>query len=132
MTNFDRGMIPGSLELAYMGDTIYDLFVREKLVRRGGKVKNLHKEAVSYVRASAQSAAFLRIEDSLTEEEADVARRARNAHQNPPKNADAADYHRATAFEALLGYLYLTDRRQRAEELLARAVAFDNMEDENK
>ena len=132
MTNFDRGMIPGSLELAYMGDTIYDLFVREKLVRRGGKVKNLHKEAVSYVRASAQSAAFLCIEDSLTEEEADVARRARNAHQNPPKNADAADYHRATAFEALLGYLYLTDRRQRAEELLARAVAFDNMEDENK
>ena len=132
MTNFDRGMIPGSLELAYMGDTIYDLFVREKLVRRGGKVKNLHKEAVSYVRASAQSAAFLRIEDSLTEEEADVARRARNAHQNPPKNADAADYHRATAFAALLGYLYLTDRRQRAEELLARAVAFDNMEDENK
>jgi len=132
MTNFDRGMIPGSLELAYMGDTIYDLFVREKLVRRGGKVKNLHKEAVSYVRASAQSAAFLRIEDSLTEEEADVARRARNAHQNPPKNADAADYHRATAFEALLGYLYLTDRRQRAEELLARAVAFDTMEDEDK
>jgi len=119
---FEHGQIPGSLELAFMGDTLYDLRVRETLVRRGGKVRNLHREATRHVCAHAQSEAFSRIEAILTEDEANVARRARNAHQNPPKNADPAEYHRATALEALIGYLYLTGQLERMNALLDIAV----------
>ena len=122
---FAHNMQPGSLELAYLGDTIYDLYVRRALVLRGGKVQSLHKAAVAHVRAGAQSAALARIENELTEEEASVARRARNAHQSPPKNADPAEYHRATALEAVIGYLYITGQPARMEELLAAAAPDD-------
>ncbi len=110
-----------SLELAYLGDTLYDLYVRERLVRKGGHVKTLHRKAVSRVCAAAQSRALSRIEDMLEADEADVVRRARNAHQTPPRNADPADYHRATALEALLGWLYLQGRRDRMIRLLDAA-----------
>jgi len=105
-----------------MGDTVYDLRVREILVRRGGKVRDLHRKASRQVCAHAQAEAFSRIEELLTEDEANVARRARNARQNPPKNADPAEYHRATALEALIGYLYLTGQTERMNELLDQAV----------
>ena len=123
---FEHGQLPGSLELAFMGDTIYDLRVRETLVRRGGKVRNLHREATRHVCAHAQAEAFTRIENILTEDEMNVARRARNAHQNPPKNADPAEYHRATALEALIGYLYLTGQHDRMNALLDLAVQIPN------
>ena len=116
-----HGQLPGSLELAYLGDTVYDLYVRRRLVINGGRMKDLHRAAVSQVRASAQSEALSRIEDMLTEEEQGVVRRARNAKQNPPKNADPGDYHRATAFEALLGFLYLTGRQERLDQILTTA-----------
>lgn len=116
-----QGQLPGSLELAYLGDTLWDLFVREELVRTGGRMKELHRAAVARVRASAQSRALARIEDCLTEEEAAVVRRARNAHQMPPKNADPADYCRATALEALFGYLYLTGQLERMKTLMYQA-----------
>lgn len=119
--SLSHGQLPGSLELAYLGDTIYDLYVRRRLVIAGGRMKDLHRAAVSQVRASAQSEALTRIEHLLTEEEQSVVRRARNAKQHPPKNADPGDYHRATAFEALLGYLYLTGREERLCELLLTA-----------
>lgn len=125
---FEHNQLPGSLELAYLGDTIYDLYVRERLVRMGGRVQKMHRTATALVCARAQSEAMLRIQDSLSEEEADVARRARNAHQNPPRNANPAEYHRATALEALIGYLYLSGRRERMEELLKLAVPDGNME----
>lgn len=115
-------MLPGSLELAYLGDAIYDFRVREALVRRGGKVRDLHREAVAHVCAHAQSQALLRVMDRLTEEERAVVRRARNAHQSPPRNADRAEYHRATALEALIGYLYVTGRTTRMRELLDAAM----------
>ena len=121
MNNLPHGQLPGSLELAYLGDTVYDLYVRRRLVINGGRMKDLHRAAVSQVRASAQSEALSRIEDMLTEEEQGVVRRARNAKQNPPKNADPGDYHRATAFEALLGFLYLLGRYERLEEILTTA-----------
>jgi ribonuclease-3 family protein len=121
--SFDHGQLPGSLELAFMGDTIYDLRVREYLVRRGGRVRDMHREASRNVCAHAQSEAFGRIEGMLTEEESHVARRARNAHQNPPRNADPAEYHRATALEALIGYLYLTGQTERMNQLLDAAVS---------
>ena len=120
---FAHNMKPGSLELAYLGDTVYDLYVRRALVLHGGKVHNLHREAVAHVCAHAQSEALARIEAELTETEADVVRRARNAHQNPPKNASAAEYHRATALEALIGWLYLNDETARMDTLLRRALA---------
>lgn len=120
--SFPHGMLPGSLELAYLGDAIYDFRVREALVRRGGKVRDLHREAVAHVCAHAQSQALLRVMDRLTEEERAVVRRARNAHQSPPRNADRAEYHRATALEALIGYLYVTGRTTRMRELLDAAM----------
>ena len=110
-----QGQMPGSLELAYLGDTIYDLYVRRRLVRRGGRVQRMHREAVTLVCAHAQA-------------EAAVARRARNAHQNPPRHADPAEYHRATALEALIGYLYLTDQQARVDELMRLALPEEAME----
>ena len=115
-------MEPNSLELAYLGDSLYDLYVREHLIARGGKVRALHREAITLVCAHAQSGALARIADALTDEERDVVRRARNTRQSPPKNADAAEYHRATALEALVGWLYVTGQRDRMNEILALAL----------
>ena len=123
--NFEHGALPGSLELAYLGDSLYDLYVREHLIVRGGKVRALHRQAISLVCAHAQSEALGRVLDMLTEAEADVVRRARNAHQSPPKNADPGEYHRATALEALVGWLYVTGQRERMNEILAAALPFD-------
>lgn len=119
---FEHNTLPGSLELAYLGDTVYDLYVRSHLLRKGGRVGMLHRMAIRHVCAHAQSEAMLRIEDRLTEAEAAVVRRARNAHQSPPKNADPADYHRATSLEALIGYLYVTGQQSRLDELLTVAL----------
>jgi len=123
--DFEHGTLPGSLELAYLGDSLYDLYVREHLIARGGRVGALHREAIERVCAHAQSEALARISDELTEAEADVVRRARNTRQTPPKNADAAEYHRATALEALVGWLYVTGQRERMNALLEKAVPFD-------
>ena len=122
--NFEHGTLPGSLELAYLGDSLYDLYVREHLVAGGGRVHALHRQAVSMVCAHAQAEALGRVEGLLTNEEADVVRRARNAKQSPPRNADIGEYHRATALEALVGYLYVTGRRDRMNEILAAALPF--------
>ena len=117
-----HGQLPGSLELAYVGDTVYDLYVRTRLVGAGGHVKQLHGQAIKSVCAHAQAQAFDRVEDLLTAAEADVARRARNARQSPPRHADPAEYHRATALEALVGYLYLTGQAGRLDQLMAVAL----------
>ena len=114
--------MPGSLELAYLGDAIYDFYVRERLVRGGDRIQAMHRCAVSTVCAHAQSEALARIEAGLTDEERGVVRRARNARQTPPHHADPAEYHRATALEALIGYLYLTGQKERMEALIALAL----------
>lgn len=119
---FEHNVLPGSLELAYLGDTVYDLHVRSHLVQKGGRVRALHKQAISFVCAHAQSEALGRIEEMLTEQEAAVVRRARNTNQSPPKNADPGEYHRATALEALIGYLYVTGQSERLDECLNRAL----------
>lgn len=127
--HFEHGMLPGALELAYLGDTLYDLYVRERLVAGGGRVNALHRRAIALVCAHAQSEALARIEQALTEDEQAVVRRARNTRQSPPRNADAAEYHRATALEALIGWLYVTGQRERMNALLAAALpdgAFDD------
>lgn len=119
MSVFEHGQLPGALELALVGDSVYDLYVRSRLVKKGGRVKDIHKNAVRHVNAHAQAMALDRIEEMLTEEEAGVVRRARNAKQTPTKNADAGDYHKATAIEALLGYLYLTGQTERLNRFLS-------------
>ena len=129
---FEHNSLPGSLELAFLGDTIYDLYVRRDIVRRGGRVQNMHKEAVSMVCNRAQADAFRRIEGELTETEAAVARRARNVHQNPPRNANPADYHRATSIEALMGYLYLTGQQDRLDYLMNIALQPENTEEKHE
>ena len=120
--NFEHNALPGSLELAYLGDALYDLYVREHLIAKGGRVRAMHREAISLVCAHAQAEALHRVQDNLTEAEADVVRRARNAHQNPPKNADPGEYHHATALEALIGWLYVTGQGDRMNEVLRMAL----------
>ena len=122
--HFEHKTLPGSLELAYLGDALYDLYVREHLIAGGGRVRALHREAISLVCAHAQSEALARVADVLTDEEADVVRRARNTKQSPPRNADPGEYHRATALEALIGWLYVTGQQERMNALLARALPF--------
>ena len=119
MSAFEHGQLPGALELALVGDSVYDLYVRSRLVRKGGRVRDIHKNAVRHVNAHAQAMALERIEAELTEDEAGVVRRARNAKQTPTRNADAGDYHKATALEALFGYLYLTGQTDRLNRFLA-------------
>lgn len=102
------------LALALVGDGVYELLVREMLVCEANRsAGELHKAAVKLVRAEAQAAAMDKLEPLLTEKEAGVFRRGRNAHT--PRN-DAA-YHRATGLEALFGYLYLNGELDRVKEL---------------
>lgn len=108
------------LTLAYIGDGIYELVIRSILVGRGNKqVQKLHKEASALVKAKAQSDMMEVIELELTEEESNIYRRGRNAKSyTMAKNASMGDYRRATGFEALMGYLYLTDQSQRMMSLI--------------
>ena len=82
----------------------------------------MHREAVKHVCAHAQAEALSRVEGMLDEEEQGVVRRARNARQTPSGNADRAEYHRATALEALIGFLYITGREARMREILDAAI----------
>ncbi|MDI3481098.1 MAG: mini-ribonuclease [Tepidanaerobacteraceae bacterium] len=108
-----------SLALAFVGDAVFNLFIRTMLVGSGKKVRDLHREAVRYVKASAQAEILKKIEGFLTEKEKNVVRTARNAKVNTvPKNADIMDYHYSTGFEALLGYLYLTGQNERLNKVL--------------
>lgn len=108
------------LTLAYIGDSIYDVIIRTVVVERGNRAANkLHKTAVKYVNAGTQAAMIEALQDYLTEEEVAVYRRGRNAKSySTAKNATVGDYRKATGMEALLGYLYLSDRLERAIELV--------------
>ncbi len=109
-----------SLVLAYIGDAVFELYVRMYLVEKGtAKVDRLNREASSLVRASSQADFLHRLEPLLTEEERDVARRGRNAKPGTvPKNADLVQYRISTGFEALLGYLFLGQKEKRLKFLL--------------
>ena len=119
---FTHGQQPGSLELAFVGDGVYELFVRTQLTLKGGKANLLSRETVARVNAAAQAKSLEKIMPVLNEDEKAVVRRAHNARQNPPKHADPRDYHDATALEAVLGYLYLTGQKERLNELLRLAA----------
>lgn len=107
------------LALAFVGDGVYSLMVRERLLSQANRpVNDLHKMAVQAVRAEAQSAAMEKLLPLLTEEEEAVFKRGRNAHTA----RSGADYHRATGLESLFGYLYLAGRIDRVRELFALCV----------
>lgn len=110
--------------LAYIGDGVYELFVRKMMVERGwAAADHLHRETVKYVRADSQAYAIKRILEMLTPEEQDLIRRARNRKSaTRPKNADPITYKMATAMEALIGFLFLTNQNERIEEIMAKAI----------
>ncbi|MBR2279789.1 MAG: ribonuclease III [Ruminococcus sp.] len=110
--------------LAFMGDTVYDLLVREYLINKANRpVGELNKRKVNYVKCEAQSKSADFIMSDLTETELSVYKRGRNAFtKNTPKNSDVADYHSATGLEALFGYLYLNGENDRIKELFSKCV----------
>ena len=116
-----------ALTLAYLGDTIYDLYVRTCLAETLHlKVHALHVEAAKLVCAKGQAQAFRRIEPYLGEEEQAAYRRGRNAHSGTvPKNADVRDYRVATGLEALLGHLFVSGEDARIGELMCLAIQFE-------
>ena len=107
------------LNLAFIGDCIYEILVRETLVAQANRhVNDLHRESVKFVSAKAQTQAYEKIKDLLTEEETAQFKRGRNAKTgHSPKSATGAEYHTATGMEALFGYLYLTEQTDRIKEL---------------
>lgn len=111
--------------LAYMGDAVYETFVRQRLLTRGiRRADRLHRAATAYVSAAAQARIIRSIFDSLPEEDRSQVKRWRNhKYHSKAKNADPMTYKWATAFEALIGYLHLTGDAQRLEELLEKAAA---------
>lgn len=115
-----------SLALAYMGDAVYDLIIRTMVVERANRSANeLHRITVKYVSAGAQARIVRELMPYFTEEEQEVYRRGKNAKPHTTaKNASREDYMRATGFEAVLGYLYLTDRMGRVLELVKKGTAF--------
>lgn len=108
------------LTWAYIGDGVYELFVRTHLVNKTKmKPHMLHLESIKYVKAEAQVKILKRIQDTLTNEEKNIVRRGRNAENHHlPKNATVEEYSYSTAFEALIGYLYLTKQDERLKEIL--------------
>lgn len=104
---------------AYIGDCVYELFIRMNLVSKTNlDPHRLHIETIKYVKAKAQAETLQKIYENLTEEEKEIVRRGRNAEAHHlPKNAELVDYKYATAFEALIGYLYLTKQDERLKEI---------------
>lgn len=113
------------LNLAFIGDCVYEMLVRESLVAEANRpVNDLHKESVKFVSAKAQTQAYEKIKDILTEEETEVYKRGRNAKVgHSPKSATGGEYHCATGIEALFGFLYLSDRTDRIKELFSKINA---------
>lgn len=109
---------------AYIGDCVYELYIRNTLVNTTSlKPNKLHIEAIKYVKAKAQADILHKIMDTLSEEEADIVRRTRNTENHHlPKNAELKDYMYATAFEGLIGYLYLTKQDKRLKEILNMCI----------
>ena len=112
------------LTLAYIGDAVYDLVIRTIIVERANRAANeLHKRAVKFVQAGTQAAMITALQDVLTEDEEAVFKRGRNAKSNTSaKNASITDYRKATGFEALIGFLYLTDRTDRLLYLVKEGI----------
>lgn len=114
------------LTWAYVGDAVYELYIRTNLVNKTKlKPHKLHIESIKYVKAKAQANILKKIMDKLTDDEKEIVRRARNAENHHlPKNAEPEDYMYSTAFEGLIGYLYLCKKDERLKEILEMSVKF--------
>ena len=123
-----------ALGLAYIGDAIYEVYVRSHVLAAGDtNVNRLHKMSTGYVSAKAQSRIIHSIADELTEEEFAVYKRGRNAHSNTSaKNADIVDYRHATGFETLIGYLFVSKKFDRMCEIINLALNYIDKEREIK
>ncbi len=120
----DKSRLPNTysaLTLAYLGDCVYELYIRTHLTADGNhKVNDLHRAATRLVCAKAQAGFYRKIEDMLTEEEQAAFHRGRNTKSHPPKNADMIDYKIATGVETLLGHLYIKGDFERISALMDR------------
>jgi|SRR3712207_3942429 len=113
------------LTLAYLGDTVYESYIREHLIKKNIflKINDLHKLAIKYVSASAQSRIVKGLEEIFTEEEVNVFKRGRNHKKSTAaKNASIIDYRYATGFEAVIGYVYLNGDIARLDYLVEKSI----------
>lgn len=112
------------LTWAYVGDSVFELYIRTYLINKTNlKPHKLHIEAINYVKAKAQAEFLQKIEEILIDEEKEIVRRGRNTkNHHLPKNSNVQEYMHATAFEALIGYLYLTKKYDRLEEILKLVI----------
>lgn len=119
------------LVLAFVGDCVYELYIRNYLISEKYRdVNELHRKSVFFVKAKAQAYILRALEPELNDEERRIVRRGRNAHPHTvPKNAEVADYRQATAYEALIGYLYLSGS-VRLAAILEKSVAIGRMRNE--
>ena len=124
MKNKNEVNLMSPLTWAYVGDSVYELFIRNHLVQTTNlKPHKLHIQAIKYVKAKAQREILEKINDILTEEELEIVRRTRNTeNHHVAKNAHPDDYMYSTAFEGLIGYLYLTNQKERLEEILNKCI----------
>lgn len=124
---FEKGMEQhdalqlNALQLAYIGDSVWELIVRYKLIMKRFNVHHMHKECVNLVNAHSQAVILMKIQDELNETESEIVRRGRNAHakHSAPRNQDPDEYAASTGFEALFGYLYLTGQNDRISKLVS-------------
>ena len=123
----EKARLLNPLQLAYLGDSVWDLLIRSRLLYAGRNVHNMHRAATGSVNAEAQAQALERMTPLLSPEEAEIARRGRNAHaRHPaPRNQNPADYQAATALEALVGFLYVTGQEERLLALFQRSQEED-------
>ena len=110
------------LTWAYVGDAVYELYIRTNLINKTKlKPHKLHIESIKYVKAQSQASFLQRIYDDLTDGEKEIVRRGRNTENHHlPKNCNVQDYMYSTAFEALIGYLYLTGKNNRLKEIFSK------------
>ncbi len=110
------------LSLAYLGDAVYEVYVREYLIKRGiAKVEDLQKEAINFVSAKGQNKILDYLVDNniLNDDEIDIVKRGRNyKRESHPKNTDIVTYKMSTGFETLIGYLYLDHKIDRLNEII--------------
>ena len=130
--DFEKPNLYPGLVLAYIGDAIYEVYVRSRIVCEHSDMppNKLHIESIKHVKAHAQSNSMKVLEPLLTEEEEAIYKRGRNAKSaTVPKNADVSDYRRSTGLEALFGFLHLKGDNVRLEELMK--IAYENSKDTN-
>lgn len=119
-------MMMSPLQLAYVGDAVYELLVRTYLLDKGMSVRQLHVATTKYVKAKGQARVVHELESEFNENEKRIIKRGRNTKTNTsPKNADMIDYKYATGFEALIGHLYLTENQDRLSYIFSKILNMD-------